>query len=70
MLCNQHVFTCRPTAQVYTLETFSCAECRYHISEEDDTYDWHNEGLFDVPRATITDGVVYDHNSPRIDYVL
>jgi len=51
----------------YTLETFSCAVCRYHISEEDDTHYWHKDGLFDVPRASIMDGVVHDHNSPRSD---
>jgi len=39
----------------------------YHISEEDDTHDWHNDDLFDVSRASITDGVVHNYNSPRTD---
>ena len=42
----------------YMLET-NRNHLAVQLSGEDDTRIWHNDGLFDVPRASIMDGVVH-----------
>jgi len=46
----------------HTSENHVAVHCRYHISEEDDTYVQHNDGLFNISNIDQLPWIATDTN--------